>query len=494
MLAKFADELKSDGLLPRLRDGLIGEGRLIPGADGEVRLRYADYAASGRALSQVENFISEEILPFYANSHTETSYCGAVMNKRRAEARAEIARICGADDERFAVIFTGSGATAAANKTAQLILGVDGAEKPRRNFLSFMGRNSARAKATRPLVIIGPYEHHSNILPWRESGAKVIEISEAPNGGPDLNTLEAVLRENAGKRKIIGAFSAASNVTGICTDIVAVTRLLKKYGARAVWDYAAAAPYLPVTMTPAEDAPIDAIFISPHKYIGGPGASGVLIFRKEAATIARPTQPGGGTVLFVSPTGHRYLPDLVAREEAGTPNIVGDIRAALAMMVKNAVSDEFVLARDKEFASRAMKAWKAEPLLEILGNCEARRLPVFSVRVRDGKGGYVHHLLFTRMLSDYYGVQARGGCVCAGPYGHRLLGIDDAESQRLLKLIEAGYEDEKPGWVRVNFSWLMTDEDAEFLINAVAELAHRAPELAERYDNNPATARFTIAA
>lgn len=480
MLADYVAGLREaaprhQDFIAALRAGLIGEGVSIPGADGPVTLRYADYAASGRALEQVERFIAREVLPYYANSHTEASYCGAVMNRLRSEARAEIARICGADG-RHAVIFTGGGATAAANKTVRLLLG-DGAD----------------VDDARPLVILGPYEHHSNILPWRESGAEVVEVSEAPGGGPALGELEAIL-ESASGRRIVGAFSAASNVTGLCADVAAVTRLLKAHGARAVWDYAAAAPYLPMTMAPAEDAEIDALFFSPHKLIGGPGASGVLVIRRDAAVLDRPSQPGGGTVAFVSPWKHVYARALEAREEAGTPNVIGDIRAALALMIRDAAGDDFILARDKALACRAMTAWRAESRLEVLGDCSAARLPVFSFRVRDGAGGYVHHQLFTRMLSDFHGVQARGGCACAGPYAHRLLGIGEAQSEAMLQAIERGAEDAKPGWVRLNFSWLLDDAEADFLIRAVLELAQRAPGLAARYRCDPATARFTLAA
>lgn len=469
-LSAFSEALRQEDVLPALQRGLIGEGLAYQGAEGEVRLRYADYAASGRALEQVERFITREVLPYYANSHTRASLCGATINRLRAEARATVARLCGAD-ERFAVVFAGNGATAAANKVVHLLL-ADASE--------------------RPLVITGPYEHHSNILPWRESHAEIAVIDEAPGGGPDLAQLEAQLRAASGKRQIIGAFSAASNVTGIRTDVLAVTRLLKAHGALAVWDYAAAAPYLPMSMQPAEDAAIDALFFSPHKFIGGPGASGVLVVRRDAVRLNRPTQPGGGTVAFVSPWGHDYLDSLEAREEAGTPNIIGDIRTALAMLVKDAVGDDFICARDEAFAQKAMRAWREEPLLDILGDLGAKRLPVFSFRVRDGKGGLVHHALFTRMLSDYHGVQARGGCGCAGPYAHQLLGIDQDASEALRREIQAGAEITKPGWVRVNFSWLMSDEDADFLIGAVLDLARRAPALACRYCCDPSTAQFLL--
>ena len=322
-LSLFRAEIQSAIHENNLRDGLIGEGVLIPGLHREVPLVYADYVASGRALRQVEDFVVAKVLPFYANSHTEASYCGSYMTRLRREARAEIARIVDAREED-AVIFAGSGATAGLNRLVSL-LGVQ--------------------KADRPVVLIGPYEHHSNILPWRESKAEVIEIPEAVRGGPDIQALEAALVEQAGADLVIGSFSAASNVTGIITDPDPVTRLLKAHGALAVWDYAGGGPYLPMDMG-SDGARKDAIVVSPHKFPGGPGASGVLVVNQTAVQSSCPSWLGGGTVSFVSPWRHDYSTDLATREEAGTPNIIGDIRATLAFLVKDAVGTDEIARRE----------------------------------------------------------------------------------------------------------------------------------------------------
>ncbi len=477
MLDQFERTLRGEGLVEALRAGLIGEGMTIDGPFGPQKLLYADYAASGRALRQVETFVAEQVLPYYANSHTEASYCGAVMNRLRAEARAAVARETGAD-ENCAVIFTGSGATAAVNRLVKLT-----------------GLCATVSQGGRATVFIGPYEHHSNILPWRECGADVVEIPEAETGGPDLAALEQALAAHADGRLLVGAFSAASNVTGVVTDADAVTRLLKRHGALAVWDYAAAGPYLPIAMnSPEGDAPKDALFVSPHKFPGGPASSGVLVVRHCAAKSDKPTWPGGGTVSFVSPWGHDYADTLHAREEAGTPNLIGDIRAALAFLVKAAVGAGAIHLREERFRSMAEIGWAGHERLELLGVEHPHRLPIFSFRVRDGAGGYLHHQLITRQLSDRFGVQARGGCACAGPYAHRLLGLDKAASDDLRRRIQAGEELEKPGWTRVNFSYLMTDADARRVIDAVAQVAQDAGAYADRYACCPRTARFEAAA
>jgi len=458
-LNTFKTRISTDTILDDLRAGLIGEGVMIPGQNGDVPLVYADYVASGRALRQVEDFITEQVLPYYANSHTEDSYCGAYMTRLREAARAEIARMTKASDD-CAVVFTGAGATAGLNKMVPL-LGV--------------------GEAKNPVVFIGPYEHHSNMLPWRESRAEVVEIPEAEAGGPDLAVLEQALKDHAGADLMIGSFSAASNVTGIITEADPVTRLLKKHGALAVWDYACAGPYMPIDMGCGTDAQKDAVVVSAHKFVGGPAASGVLIMRKSAVRSTIPSWPGGGTVCFVSPWHHDYVGDVAAREEAGTPNGIGDIRAALVFLIKEAVGEAVIAAREDALVQMARAGWRDNPRIELLGNPTAHRLPIFSFVVRDGAGKMVSEQTFTRRLSDIYGIQARGGCACAGPYGHRLLNIDHDYSERLRHEILAGNEVHKPGWVRLNFGYLMTDQTVHYIIDSVNILASTFDKTAARY-------------
>jgi selenocysteine lyase/cysteine desulfurase len=462
LFVKFKEGLARADRLERLAADLIGNDVEIEGPFGPKALIYADYVASGRALSVIERFILEKILPYYANSHTEASYCGGTMTGFRRAARAVIASHCGAD-ERYAVIFTGSGATAGLNRLVNL-LGV------KANLLA----------GVVPRVIIGPYEHHSNILPWRESGAEIVEIEECTTGGPNLEQLATALKSGDG-RPMICAFSAASNVTGIISNVVEITKRAKAAGAKVVWDYAGAGPYLPIAMEPAKGVEIDAVAVSPHKFIGGPAASGVLIVRQEAAVATTPTWPGGGTVKFVTPTEHDYSDSLEVREEGGTPNVVGDIRAALAFLVKEAIGHDTMSARNAALRARALAAWGKIERIEPLGNLQAPSLPIFSFRIRDGKGGYIHQQLVTRMLSDRFGIQARGGCACAGPYVHRLLMIDDTESSALRLAIAGGDEIRKPGFTRLNFSVLLPDDKVQYILDSVALLAQDAASYAQHY-------------
>ncbi|MGD9809936.1 MAG: aminotransferase class V-fold PLP-dependent enzyme, partial [Sphingobium sp.] len=338
-----------------------------------------------------------------------------------------------------------------------------------------------RSKGAPTRVIIGPYEHHSNILPWRESGAEVIELGEDALGGPDRNELQAALEQSHGYARTICAFSAASNITGLMADVPALTKIVKDAGALMVWDYAGGGPYLPIAMCPSPGAEIDAIAISPHKFVGGPGASGVLIVRRDAVVTTRPVMPGGGTVAFVSSTVHDYVEDIEEREEAGTPNYIGDVRAALALLVKDAIDAETLKRRNVELAKKAIGVWRHAEGLTILGPLDMDRLPIFSFLVGDGRGGYVHPQLVTRILSDRFGIQARGGCACAGPYAHRLLNIDPDRSERLRKEILAGDTRNKPGFTRLNLSPFMCNEKVDFLIDTVACLPKTLAELGACY-------------
>lgn len=470
-LDRFRQELTREDIVAALGAGLIGADAVVDGPFGSKPMIYADYVASGRALRQVERFVLEDVLPHYANSHTEASWCGGFMTRLRRDARAVIASHCGAD-ENHAVIFTGSGATAGINR-----------------LVSLLGVTEAARAGRRVRVVIGPYEHHSNILPWRESGADIVEIAEAAQGGPDAGLLAEVLGE-AGFDLTVCAFSAASNVTGIVADVAGLTRMVKAAGALMVWDYAGGGPYLPIVMTPEDGASIDAVVVSPHKFIGGPAASGILVVRRDAAVIAKPSWPGGGTVRFVTSQAHDYSGSLEAREEAGTPNVVGDIRAALSIIVKEAIGADFMQRRNGQLAGRVAREWQGIDNLELLGLPVPGRLPIFSFRIRDGRGGYVHQQLVTRMLSDRFGIQARGGCACAGPYVLRLLSIDDGRAQELRQAILSGDEMAKPGFTRLNFSVLLADDKVEYITDAVKQMAMDAADWAPNYDFDPARAIF----
>jgi len=343
------------------------------------------------------------------------------------------------------------------------------------------------AERDRPLVLVGPYEHHSTELPWRESAADVVTIGEDRAGGVDLDDLRDRLAAVRDRPLRLGCFSGASNVTGILSDTARVTALLHRHGALAVWDYTAAAPYVQIRMretTPDGVDAKDAVVFSPHKFVGGPQTPGVLVVRRQLAERPVPTMPGGGTVSFVDPCGALYLDDPVAREEGGTPGIVEAVRAGLVVALKQAVGTGRILDLERRWWRRALERWSRNPHLEILGIPDAPRLPIVSVRVHRG-GRVLHHDFVVALLDDLFGIQARGGCSCAGPYGHRLLCITPHRSAALRAQVARGFLGIKPGWARVTFAYFMSEAVVDYLVEAVDLVATYGHRLLPDYAFDP---------
>lgn len=388
-------------------------------------------------------------MPLYANTHTESSGTGLQTTRFREDARDIIRAATGATRDEHAIIFCGSGSTAAIDKLIGILNLRIPADLDRR-----FGLRGHIPPEQRPVVFIGPFDHHSNELPWRESIADIVTIREDADGHVDLDHLERELERYAERPPKIGALSAASNVTVILSDTRALSVCLHRYGALSFWDYGAAAPYVEIDMSPRRhgaDGPdgeetldtMDAIFISPHKFIGGPGTPGVLVVRRELLTNSVPAVPGGGTVACVNPLEHVYVDEPEHREEGGTPAIIESIRAGLVFQLKESIGAENIRAREESFIDRALAAWDDVPNLEILGDTSSQRLSIVSFVIRHGTG-YLHHNYVVALLNDLFGIQSRGGCSCAGPYGHRLLGIDIETSHEFEREITRGCEGIKP--------------------------------------------------
>jgi selenocysteine lyase/cysteine desulfurase len=474
-----------DPILHWVRQGVIGRDAVIRTPVGVLPKRYFDYTASGLPFAAIEDLVRERVLPWMANTHTDASATGGYMTELYHQAHETVKRHthAAADD---VVIFCGSGATGAINKLVRAIGLLVPEPVERIVKVRAQIRDDERA-----VVFISKMEHHSNDLPWRESIADVVMIGFDAGGRVSAQELENVLADPRYKKRPlkIGSFSAASNVTGIKNDVDSLARAMHKAGGYACFDYAAAAPYVDIDMHPRNDPALrkDAVFVSMHKFLGGPQAPGLLIANKKLFRSRVPVEPGGGTVVYTSPWDWRYTDELSHREEGGTPDVVGVIRAGLAFELKERIGTERIAAVEDGFVRGFIDRFGKNEKIFILGDLTAPRLGIISVIFDQGR---LHHNLAARILSDRWGIQTRGGCMCAGTYGHELLGIGASRSFEIRCSLEQGDEASKPGWLRISFSPATTDEDFGVLLDAVEEMTARWEEWAPDYVMDAKTATW----
>jgi selenocysteine lyase/cysteine desulfurase len=470
-----------------LRSQVIGADATVTTPFGDRLMVYADYTASGRCLGVVERYI-QNLQRIYANTHTEDDISGRSMTHLLDQAEQAIKASVNAGPDGC-IICVGSGATGAIDKLQQLV-GVALPPATRQKLTTMLtdllgeeadARFAEHLSRHQPVVFVGPYEHHSNEISWRESLATVVEVRMDSDGGVDLEHLEALLQEPEYEGRMrIGSFSAASNVTGMRTPVHEIAALLHKYGALACFDYAASAPYVDIDMNPEPgkyegDASLDAVFVSPHKFLGGPGSSGVLVFnRRIYHSELPPSVSAGGTVDYVGPYSQDFIADIEEREKAGTPGVLQILKAGLAFQIKDHVGVETIEKRERELLRKTFSRWQGNPGIEILGNPDPeRRISIVSFNVKDHRGKYLHPKFVTTLLNDLFGIQSRAGCSCAGPYGHRLLGIDHDTSEQYRKWIHKGFCGIKPGWCRVSLHYVMDDLEVDYILDAIDFVARQ---------------------
>ncbi|CAB9504836.1 Cysteine desulfurase [Seminavis robusta] len=456
-----------------IRKSIIGgQYHVLHGPFGPKPIVYADSTASGRASSLIEDYIQYCVLPFYANTHTEASATGLQTTRFREDARDRIRKACNAPQDKYAVIFCGSGSTGAMNKLAG-VLGASPLSAPTKN------------PAQRGVIFISSQEHHSNELLWRESGnVDCVVIPQDPRTGLlDEQDLVRQLFQYQDRPLKLASFSAASNVTGIRCDTKAVTKLLHEHGALAVWDFAAAGPHVAIDL---EGHDMDGVYLSPHRFVGGPGTPGTLIARRSLFTNAIPTVPGGGTVNFVQPHGHEYIDDIETREEGGTPASVESIRCGLVLGLHHELGGDWIEQQETNFLQKALKSWSKNSNIVLLGNTDAKRVSIvsFLVKAPGDSGAFLHHNFVVALLNDLFGIQAGGGCSCAGPYGHLLLDIDTATYDKIVNKLATLGESIKPGWTRLGFSYYMSEETVKYMIDAVNLVANEGYKLLPHYQVN----------
>lgn len=461
----------------KFRNNIVGSKIEYPFHSGTKKIIYADWAASGRLYKPIEEYLLNTLGPYVANTHTEATLTSQTMTTAYHQAREVVKTHVNASNDDI-LIFTGFGMTAAVNKLQRLL-----------NLrIPDVYKDSLKHKISqKPLVIITHMEHHSNQTSWLECCCDVEIINRGDKGCPDLNHLREILKLNKNRERIYGAFTACSNVTGVKTPYHEMAEIIHEFGGYCFIDFAASAPYVKINMHPSNELQkLDAIYFSPHKFLGGPGSSGVLVLNRELYNTNIPDQPGGGTVAWTNPWGeHRYFDNIEIREDGGTPGFLQAIRASLAILLKEEMGIQNICDREEELKNILFNRLSQIPNLNILEADQKKRLGFVSFYLNN-----IHHNLVVKFLNDKFGIQARGGCSCAGTYGHVLLQIDYDESHRITDLIDQGDFSDKPGWVRVSLNPTMTNNEAYYIINAIEEIAMNKNNWKEDYQINKLTGEY----
>lgn len=459
------------------RKNIIGQGQIIETPYGFKRMIYADWTASGRLYKTIEDNIRHSIAPFVANTHTETNITGTSMTLGYHYAQKIIKKHVNAS-ENDVLIMTGSGMTGAVNKFQRI--------------LGFKSGIRIENEIDRPVVFVSSLEHHSNDVSWRETNADVVLVNLCPNGNIDLKHLKVLLEKYKDRKLKIAAVTGCSNVTGIQTPYYKVAKIMHKNGGKCFVDFACSAPYVKVNMHPKEKLEqLDAIYFSMHKFLGGPSAPGVLLFNKELYKNAVPDHPGGGTVQWVNSWGEQAyhsneeVAGIEAREDGGTPPFLQTMRAALAVKLKEEMGMKNIMKREEELLEIIFDGFEKIPNLTILAGNQKERMGVVSFMVKD-----LHYNLGVKLLNDHFGIQVRGGCACAGPYGHCLLNISQDISKSISNKVTSGDLTAKPGWIRMSIHPTMTNEEVKYIVSSISEVCENFEAWAKDYHYNPNTNEF----
>ncbi|HMA61051.1 MAG TPA: aminotransferase class V-fold PLP-dependent enzyme [bacterium] len=494
------DIKKKISKLSWLRNRVIGRNKRIITPFGKRPLIYSDYTASGRSVDFIEDYL-KYLMQFYANTHTKDDFTGKTMTERLHKAELRIKELVNAG-EHGRIIFSGTGATGGITRLQQ-ILGVYWSPSTQNRMMDFIDqcedpeeaeklRNYI--KAHQPVVFVSPYEHHSNEIMWRHTVCDVVEVPMEPDGYLDIEALDELLADEKYKeRDKIGSFSAASNVTGIRTPVYEVARTLHRHDAIACFDFAACAPYVEIDMNKDDEAYFDAIFLSPHKFLGGPGSSGLLIFNEKIYhKELPPTVSAGGTVMFVNFKKEVFTENIEEREKPGTPGIIQDIKAALAFELKDRVGIENIEEIEKYYLEKFQKAFQDNDNMLLYGpqNPDKKiNIIPFNIKHQDR---WLHPKFVTRLLNDLFGIQTRAGCLCAGPYGHRLLNIDEELSEKYLHILQSrGFSGIKPGWVRLNMHYTLSKQEFDYIVRAIRFIIDNGAKFLPFYQFNIKTGAWS---
>jgi selenocysteine lyase/cysteine desulfurase len=467
------------------RENTIGRGQMFCFPSGQKEIIYADWTASARGYGPIESYLKNEIVPFFANTHTQTTTTGTLMTKAYEEAKVIVKEHVHANQDDV-LIFCGSGMTSAVNKL-QRLLGIKMPEQWR-GYMP-VGKSTETDEALRPVVFVTSMEHHSNHVSWLETIATVEIIAQTEDGNVDLEHFERLLLEYKSRKNKIAAVTACSNVTGIQTPYHEIARMIHAHDGLCFVDFASAAPYVQIDMHPEEaDAWLDGIYFSMHKFLGGPGTPGVLIFNRRIYKNAVPDHPGGGTVIYSNPwKARKYVTDIELREDGGTPPLLQGIKAAMCIRLKEEMGIDNMLRREEELLKIAFTRLSEMTNVTVLQSNARKRLGIISFIVKGA-----HYNLIVRLLNDKFGIQTRGGCSCAGTYGHQLLNVDQVRSYKIWSAIQAGDISSKPGWIRVSIHPTMTGQEIEFIMDAIESTASNFREWMTDYYYDTSSNEYII--
>jgi selenocysteine lyase/cysteine desulfurase len=466
-----------DAFFARFREGIVGVHHRFDGPCGEQKLLYADWTASGRLYAPIERCLLEDLGPLVGNTHSESSTTGIAMTRAYQHAQSILKQhVHAAPDD--VIITQGSGMTAVVNKLQRML----GLRLPEQ-----LAPFCRLPPELRPVVFLTHMEHHSNHTSWLETVAEVEVIPPDALGLVDVDALRERLAHYRERPLKLGAFTGCSNVTGVRTPVHSLARVMHEAGGYCFVDYAASAPYVDINMHPRDPLEkLDAVYFSPHKFLGGPGSSGVLIFDSRLYHNRVPDQPGGGTVNWTNPWHqHSFVDNIEAREDGGTPGFLQTIKAALAVRLKEAMGTARILEQEHALLGLLLGGLRTVPRLHLLADHLEDRLAIVSFYVED-----VHYNLLVRLLNDRFGVQVRGGCSCAGTYGHYLLHVDPNRSNRITGKIDRGDLSEKPGWVRISLHPTTTPAEVLALTEAVRSCAAHAEAWGKEYRYSATTNEF----
>lgn len=449
-----------------IREGVIGNNGYFRSPYGTQKILYADWMATGRLYRPIEEKLMDDLGPYLANTHSYSSETGKVTSERYWEARERIKRHVNADGDDV-LVTTGSGMTGALARLQ-----------------SIMGLKGQRPSDPRevPVVFITHMEHHSNQVSWMETMADVVIVPPGEDLMPSPDSLDELLGNYGDRTLKIGAFTACSNVTGEVTDHKRLAKTMHAHGGICFFDFAASAPYVDIDMHPSDpECGMDAIFFSPHKFLGGPGACGVLIFNKWLYRSKSPDIPGGGNVKWTTPWGtHAFFGEVELREDGGTPGIVQTIKAALALQLKDRMDTKLMVIKERALLGLFREELKDLGEIHYLGNEDTQRIGCLSFNLKD-----IHYNLVVRLLNDRFGIQVRGGWSCASTFAHYLFGLDEASSSRIMDGIDRKNLHYKPGWVRISLHPIMDADEVRYITGALREIGYNREEWGKDYRYNP---------